>query len=146
MTQFLVVLACTFIGLNTWAAQIFGTGEFTQAPLKLGDVVKNFEQYKDKKVVLSTEVKEVCAKEGCWMKIEDQKTVVRVMMKNHGFKVPTDIKNKTVLVEGVLVQKELPINAVKHFLKDEGKSEAEINKVTGPQKVFQFVADGVKLG
>ncbi len=127
-------------------AQIFGKGEFTQQPLKLATLINDFKQYDGKKVVVSAAVKEVCAKEGCWIKIEDQEITVRAIMKNHAFKVPTAIKDKVVLVEGTMVQKELPVNAVKHYMKDEGKSEKEINEVTQPQKVFQFVADGVKAG
>jgi hypothetical protein len=145
MRAILVIFSLLF-GCSTFAAQTFGTGEFKQAPIKLATLVKDAAQYKDKKVVVSGEVKEVCKKEGCWMKIEDQKVSLRTIMKNHGFKVPTEIENKTVLVEGTLVEKELPANAVKHYMRDEGKPEAEINKVTGPQKVFQFIADGVKLG
>ncbi len=41
--------------------------------------------------------------------------------------------------------KELPVKVVKHYLKDEGRPQAEIDKVTQPQKTFEFVANGVAL-
>lgn len=144
----ILLALCFTLGLifSAQANMTYGQGEFSTTPVKLATLVKDFDQYKDKKVVVVAQVKEVCAKEGCWMKIQDASTSVRAIMKDHGFKVPPDLKDKTVLAEGTLVQKELPVNAVKHYLKDEGKPQSEIDKVKAPQKVFQFVADAVKVG
>jgi uncharacterized protein YdeI (BOF family) len=144
MRILMAVLLMQLTGFSAVAAETFGTGDFSTPPVKLATLLQDFEQYKDKKVVISGEVKDVCKEEGCWLKIEDQKISVRTVMKNHGFKVPAAIKHKTVLVAGMLVQKELPASVVKHYLRDEGKSEAEINKVDKPQKVFQFIADAVQ--
>ena len=144
-----VIIALFFLQMlsgQAMAAEIFGKGDFSKPPMKLETLVKDFNKYKDQKVVVTAAGTEVCKQEGCWMKIHDGGTPVRAIMKDHGFKGPTEIKDKTVLVEGTLIQKEIPANAAKHFLRDEGKPEAEIEKVKGPQKVFQFIADGVKLG
>ena len=82
---------------------------------------------------------------GCWFELSEGQQVVRITMKDYGFTVPKDIINKKVKVVGVMENKELPVKVVKHYMKDEGRPQAEIDKVTQPQKTFEFVANGVAL-
>ena len=65
-------------------------------------------------------------------------------MKDYGFTVPKELQNKKVRVTGVMEQKELPVKVVRHYMKDEGRPDDEIKKVNAPQKVFQFVAEGIE--
>lgn len=143
-----ITLLTSFLSASLWAAdtKVFGAGDFSGEPVKLTTLLKEFDKYKDKKVVLTAQVEQVCQKKGCWVKVEDENVSVRAIMKDHAFSVPQELQHKTVKLEGKMVQKEIPVNAVKHFMRDEGKTEAEIKKVDKPQKVFQFIADAVKVG
>ncbi len=111
----------------------------------LTEVTGNFEKFKGKNVLLSGTVKKVCEMSGCWFELAEGQQVVRITMKDYGFTVPKDIINKKVQVVGVMENKELPVKVVRHYMKDEGRPQAEIDKVTEPQKTFEFVANGVAL-
>jgi hypothetical protein len=126
------------------ADQTYGKATYQAASIKIADLMKDFSKYKGKKVVTEGEVYEVCTMEGCWLKLQDGDAKVRVVMNNHGFTVPKDIKGKRVKIEGVMEQKIMPAAMVRHYMKDEGRSEKEISAVKEPQKAFEFIADGVK--
>ena len=89
-------------------------------------------------------VESVCKVKGCWMKVKtgDGQTM-RVTFKDYGFFVPKDIVGKTVVVEGTAETTTTPVADLRHFAQDAGKSKAEIEKITEPEKALTFVADGV---
>lgn len=125
-------------------AKIYGASDFAAPTVKLSKVLQDFETYKNQTVSVEGKVAQVCEQKGCWIRIEDQNISVRAIMKGHAFSVPKELKNKKVKITGIMEQKELPVNVVRHYMKDEGRSNDEIKKVTQPQKVFQFVVDGVQ--
>ena len=89
-------------------------------------------------------VESVCKVKGCWMKVKtgDGQTM-RVSFKDYGFFVPKDIVGKTVVMEGTAETTTTPVADLRHFAQDAGKSKAEIEKITEPEKALTFVADGV---
>lgn len=103
--------------------------------LKTGDTI-------DVKFVSS--VNSVCKNKGCWMKLdmpEDEE--VMVQFKDYAFFVPKDIEDKEVVVEGKAYIAEVSIEDLKHFAKDKGESQAEIDAITKPEKKLSFMAEGV---
>ena len=124
----------------------FGKMDPVNAPqVKMTEVMNGFEKYKGQNIALTGNVKKVCKMSGCWFEMADGSETVRITMKDYGFTVPKDIVDKSVKVVGVMEQKELPAKVVKHYMKDEGLPQSEINKVKEPKKVFEFVATGVEL-
>jgi Domain of unknown function (DUF4920) len=89
-------------------------------------------------------VESVCKVKGCWMKVNtaDGQTM-RVSFKDYGFFVPKDIVGKTVVIQGVAQQSLTPVDELRHYAEDAGKSKEEIAKITEPEKALTFVADGV---
>lgn len=89
-------------------------------------------------------VESVCKVKGCWMTVKtgDGKTM-RVTFKDYGFFVPKDISGKTVVVEGIAQTSTTSVDELRHYAKDDGKSQAEIDKITKPETDLSFVADGV---
>ncbi|RYF70605.1 MAG: DUF4920 domain-containing protein, partial [Cytophagaceae bacterium] len=89
-------------------------------------------------------VESVCKVKGCWMKVNttDGQTM-RVSFKDYGFFVPKDIVGKTVVMQGTAVQSVTPVDELRHYAEDAGKSKEEIAKITEPEKALTFVADGV---
>lgn len=95
---------------------------------------------------LSGEVESVCTVKGCWMKLKlaDGKTM-RVSFKDYGFFMPMDIVGKTVIIEGDAKVKTTPVDELKHYAEDAGKSKEEIAMITQPEKSLGFVANGVLI-
>lgn len=97
-------------------------------------------------VKFTSEVAAVCKKKGCWMKLNlDEGEQTRVGFKDYAFFVPKDIENKNVIVQGKAYITEVSVEDLKHFAKDEGKSEAEIAAITEPQQKLAFTATGVLI-
>lgn len=91
-------------------------------------------------MVLEAKIDKVCQKKGCWMTIKSKTRDMRVIFKDYGFFVPTDISGKTVICEGTVKEEKLTLEETKHFVKDEG---GDPSKVTEPMTDYQFVATGV---
>jgi hypothetical protein len=91
-------------------------------------------------------VTDVCQAKGCWMKLklkDGNETMVR--FKDYGFFVPKDIAGKEVVVSGIAFVQEMSVADQKHYARDGGKTEAEIEKITTPKKTYGFEAVGVLL-
>ncbi|MCB9073308.1 MAG: DUF4920 domain-containing protein [Bdellovibrionaceae bacterium] len=143
MVQLINILFTIFLAMGE-EKKTYGSSDFAAPEVKLAQVLKEFSNYKDQKITMEGTVKQVCQEKGCWLKFEDQNLSIRTVMKNYGFTVPKDIRGKKIRITGVMEQKELPVKVVHHYMRDEGLSEEEIKKVNTPQKVFQFVADGIQ--
>ena len=91
-------------------------------------------------------VDEVCQMKGCWMtlNLEDDNQVM-VKFKDYGFFVPKDIAGKDVIVNGLAYVEEVSVDDQRHYAKDAGKTEDEIEAITAPKKTYAFEADGVLI-
>lgn len=141
---FISLLVSFTVSVAEVSSKVYGASDFSAPAVKLEQVLKEFDSYKNKTITIDAQVQQVCEEKGCWVRVEDQNVTVRAIMKGHAFSVPKEFKNKKVRMSGVMEQKELPVNVVRHYMKDEGRSAEEIKKVNAPQKVFQFVVDGIK--
>jgi hypothetical protein len=97
-------------------------------------------------VKFASNIKEVCSKKGCWMKlplVDETETMVR--FKDYGFFMPLDSQGKEVVVEGKAFVKITPVDELQHYAEDAGKSKEEIAKITVPRKEFAFEANGVLI-
>lgn len=70
----------------------------------------------------SGRITEVCQTKGCWVMLEHEGQVARVMMKDHSFFVPKDARGEAV-VYGTLSEKTLDEKMAKHLAEDAGRSE-----------------------
>ncbi|PQJ80554.1 DUF4920 domain-containing protein [Polaribacter porphyrae] len=104
--------------------------------MKVGDTVN---------VKFSSKINEVCSKKGCWMKLPVGETETMVRFKDYGFFMPLDSKDKEVIVEGKAFVKETPVDELKHYAEDAGKSKEEIAKITEPKIEYAFEANGVLM-
>lgn len=89
-------------------------------------------------------IEEVCQKKGCWMnvKLSDEQSM-RIRFKDYGFFVPKDASGKTAIFDGFAYNDTIPVNELKHYAEDEGKSKEEIEKITKPEISISFEARGV---
>ena len=110
------------------------------------------EHYKTMKVgdsmnsKMIAKVDQVCQAKGCWMKLDlENGEQVMVKFKDYGFFMPKNIAGKEVIVNGLAYVNEVPVDELRHYAQDAGKSEAEIASIIEPKKTFSFEADGVLL-
>lgn len=110
---------------------------------------KEFDNLKEGDTInlkFTSTINEVCTKKGCWMKLDlgnNNESMVR--FKDYGFFMPLDADNKEVIVNGRAFVTKTPVEELKHYAKDSGKSEEEIAAITEPEFTFAFEADGVLL-
>jgi len=87
---------------------------------------------------------QVCKKKGCWLTLGSEQSDVRVTFKGYKFFVPLSLKDQNVKVQGILKEEVISVADQKHFLKDEGRPQAEIDKITSPKNTYTFIASGVE--
>ena len=96
-------------------------------------------------VKVESEILKTCAIKGCWMNLaltDDEH--MRVTFKDYGFFVPKEgVEGKTAIIEGYAQKVTTDVETLKHFAKDEGKSQQEIDAITEPKDEITFVASGV---
>jgi len=105
--------------------------------LKTGDTVN---------IKFKTKIKDVCQKKGCWMALQlpDEKESF-VKFKDYAFFVPLNAAGQDAVVSGKAFVSEVSVAQLRHYAKDGGQSDAEINKITEPKKTYGFLADGVLI-
>ncbi len=93
-------------------------------------------------------VEGVCQAKGCWMNIvsdnPDQPSMF-VKFKDYGFFMPKDIAGKRVIMDGYAFKEITPVDELRHYAEDEGKSPAEIAAIVEPKEELKFMAKGVLL-
>jgi hypothetical protein len=97
-------------------------------------------------VQFESNIKSVCKKKGCWMKMElarDDNSFVK--FKDYGFFVPLNADNSVAIVKGKAFVDVESVEELRHYAKDGGKSAAEIAKITKPEVTYAFTAEGVYI-
>lgn len=105
--------------------------------LKKGDTIN---------VKFYSNIKAVCQKKGCWMKMDlasGQESFVR--FKDYGFFVPLNAGESPAVINGKAYIDVVSVDELKHYAKDAGKSQAEIDKISEPEVTYAFLADGVYI-
>lgn len=93
------------------------------------------------------QVSEVCQAKGCWMTIASANGNEEMMVKfkDYGFFVPKDIAGRKVVMQGYAFREVTPVDELRHYAEDAGKSKEEIEAITEPKEEIKFLASGVLL-
>ena len=95
---------------------------------------------------VSGRVVEVCQARGCWMKLDlGNNETMRVTFKDYSFFVPKDSRGKKVIIEGVAVRKVTPVDELRHYAEDAGKTPEEVALITEARQELAFEAVGVLM-
>ena len=104
-------------------AERIGTPMSSGRPLPLADLAALETRIGTEPVLVEATVRDVCARQGCWMQVEDGANTALVRW-NDGcggaFKFPQDAVGKRVVVEGTVRRAELSDVEVEH-LREEAK-------------------------
>jgi hypothetical protein len=93
-------------------------------------------------------VENVCQAKGCWMNLVSENGSAEKMMvqfKDYGFFMPKDIAGREVIVDGYAYYEVTPVDELRHYAEDAGKSPEEIALINEPLKKLKFMAHGVLL-
>ena len=89
----------------------------------------------------------VCQTKGCWMTIASDEGGADMMVKfkDYGFFMPKDISGRKVIMDGYAYRSVTPVDELRHYAEDAGKSKEEIEAITEPEEELKFLASGVIL-
>ena len=121
----------------------FGDTITADNAIEATDLITKLEGHDSLNVKLHAKVDEVCQKKGCWMNIPVGDKTMRVKFKDYGFFVPKNAGGKTAVFTGKAFMDTTSVEDLRHYAKDEGLSEVEINKIIDPKIELSFEADGV---
>ena len=129
--------------------QTFGEAFTAEAPVSYASLMEKLQTADSVNVQFQGIVQEVCQAKGCWMTISSvassDETPVMVKFKDYGFFMPKDISGREVVMNGYAFKEVTPVNELRHYAEDAGKSQEEIEAITEPKEEFKFLASGVVL-
>lgn len=97
-------------------------------------------------IKFTSSIEQVCQKKGCWMKMKlASEAPVFVRFTDYGFFVPFNAGDHKAIVEGRAFLSYVSVDELKHYAKDAGKSQEEIDKIIEPEISFAIQADGVLI-
>lgn len=106
--------------------------------------VTELEAWSGDEVVLEGWISEVCAKKGCWIRMQDDLgDSVLVRFKDYGFFVPRNARGRRTVVHGSPMLKTLSIEQRRHLLADAGADAASMAAINTPSTEVVLYADGV---
>jgi hypothetical protein len=122
------------------------SGNTVNVDYLLSEVVERENAEKTEPVQLTGEVVRVCQSKGCWLTlVASDGTEMRIKFKDYGFFVPKDLAGNQVALEGVAWKEVTSIATLRHYAKDDGADEQELNAITSPETEYLFEASGVRI-
>lgn len=129
-------------------AQMFGAGITKSEVHDLDELWPMMEEQDTVDIAITGKVVDVCQKKGCWMHVYqpdmDDKQLM-VQFKDYAFFMPLDIADRQVVIEGIAYRNITPVDELRHYAEDAGKSKEEIEAITEPKEEIKFMASGVKV-
>jgi hypothetical protein len=131
----------------TGEPQAFGETITADGAVTFGEMLPKMEGVDSMAVKVKGKVVNVCQVKGCWMNITDEATgnEMFVQFKDYGFFMPKDISGREVIMDGYAYRDVTPVEELRHYAEDEGKSKEEIESITEPKEELKFMASGVLL-
>lgn len=151
MKKIALLLISGLLTLSSFAQDIkpadkgvtYGAGTTADGAISVNDLDKNIKDNKFEGKI-SGKIIEVCQEKGCWMKLEKTNgEALMIKFKDYGYFMPKNIVGKEVVLDGVLITKEVSVKQQQEYAKDAGKSDEEVKKIKKVKKEQQFVAKGV---
>lgn len=149
-----LLMACGANENNSANAQSAGDGKHFGATITADNAI-SYDELMPKMgsadslaVKVSGKVKEVCQKKGCWMTlVSDQpgQPEMRVTFKDYAFFMPKNLSGKHVVIDGFAFVDVTPVEDLRHYAEDAGKSKEEIAAITQPKREVAFEAAGVLI-
>ena len=148
MKKLVIFVSLVFITLFSTAqtvekGAVFGEKIDSTGAFSAGELPSKVEPGNPVDVKVKGKVVEVCRMEGCWLNLETPDGKMMVKMKGHSFTVPQTIIGKNVVVRGTANVTVIPVDQLKHYAEDAGKTPEEIEAIKEPKKEIVVTATGV---
>ncbi len=150
--SFLALTSCkkeSISSVNTSDYAIFGDSISADKAVTSEDMLVQYNKLKPGDTLdikFKSKIKNVCQKKGCWMTIElPSGKEAFVKFKDYAFFVPKNAQKGEVIVNGKAFVSIESVEELKHYAKDEGKSQAAIDSIVAPKINYSFMADGVLI-
>jgi len=144
--RILLISTLAFVATSSFAQNYFGDTITSAGAMSGHDFGHKMHDVDSMPAKVISRVITVCQVKGCWMTMDlGHGETMRIVFKHYGFFVPKGIGGRTVVVEGMAYRKMIPVDELRHYAEDEGKSEEEIQAITQPKMELRFVAHGVLL-
>lgn len=128
--------------------ETYGEAITPEGAVSVADIVTNLASNDTILGKVSGYVTSVCKKKGCWMILSQSptdSTGLFVKFKDYGFFMPLDCEGSKVVMQGFAFNEVTPVDELKHYAEDEGKSAEEIAKITQPEVEKKYLANGVVM-
>ena len=126
------------------ASGYYGEKISGENPISGKEMASMLEENDSVYVTMKSTIVSNCQKSGCWMDLDlGNDEVVKVTFKDYAFFIPLESKGKTAIVEGVAKKEVIPVDMLRHYAEDDGKSQEEIDAITEPELAYTFEAVGV---
>lgn len=136
------------IAVATPAGQSIGAPITAEGAISYDDLLPRMAATDSMAVKITGKVSEVCKKKGCWMTIVPEQPgqpAMRVTFKDYGFFMPMDIVGKRVVLDGFARVETTPVDVLRHYAEDAGKTKEEIAAITEPERELAYEAAGVLI-
>jgi hypothetical protein len=131
---------------ETGQPQSFGEAITADNAVTFAEMMEKMQGVDSMAIKVKGKVDAVCQTKGCWMNIVDgQAGEMFVQFEDYGFFMPKDIAGREVIMEGYAYRDITPVDELRHYAEDEGKSKEEIEAITEPKEELKFMASGVLL-
>jgi len=136
-------------GLEAQTEENFGGPVDTEDAISYDVLLADMASQDSVQVTVEATVTEVCQAKGCWMSLtsstSSEANPMMVRFKDYGFFVPKDIAGRKVIITGKAYREVTPIEELRHYAEDAGKSKEEIAAITESKEELKFLATGVVL-
>ena len=135
----------------TSASEQKSTGNFgievpAEQAIAAADLAAAFSGADTVETIIAGNISASCKHSGCWMDLDmGNGETVHVTFKDESFTIPLDAAGKNAVAEGVAIREMIPVETLKNYARDEGKSEEEVAAITVPAYAYEFVAKGVLI-
>jgi hypothetical protein len=127
----------------------FGEKIKTKKAISYEDLILQMEKQDTVEALVEGNVEAVCQAKGCWMEVGSKTNPdaakIFVKFKDYAFFMPKDLAGSTVVFRGKAYKEIIPVDDLKHYAEDAGKSQAEIDAIVKPEVRLRFMADGVAI-
>lgn len=132
-----LLLACS-AGLRAEEPEKYGADLPPGQTIPVSAALSDLQAHAGKPLKFRGRITDVCQKKGCWVMLESEGQVARVLLGDHDFYIPKDVRGPAV-VYGVLSRHRLSEAAAAHTA-----SETSDGAVV-PEYEYRIVAEGVEV-
>jgi hypothetical protein len=113
--------------------------------LKMGEKYDTMNTGDTIDVKIKGTIADVCTGKGCWIKVPVGIDTTFVKFKDYGFFLPMNGQGKEVVLQGKAYKSVTPVDELKHYAMDAGKSQEEIDAITEDKVTLNFMADAAQV-